>query len=240
VPAGFITATENWWDAANGPSHASNPGSGVPVSNHVLFNPWLDSPPAECQTTLQAIQGRVARVGDSPVTPDPLPGVTLVLNGSAITTTNSAGNFSFNGLAAGQYTVQPFLSGYSFSPMTWTVNLPPSATGLAFVGTAVTGQTFTVRGRVVDRQGLPVPGVTILANDVGGVNSAIATTGGDGSYTLTSVPPGTYVLTPVLTGYSFTPSTRQVLVSGNVTGQDFVRRDPDEVDLFLFLPQINR
>jgi hypothetical protein len=240
VPSSVITATQNWWGHASGPNHASNPGSGVPVSNGVLFGGWLTSVPPECEPAAYAVQGRVARLGDSPVTPDPLPGVTVVVNGAIITTTSGTGNFSFNGLAPGPYTVQPFLSGYTFSPATWTVNLPPSATGLAFVGTAVTGQTFTVSGRVIDRQGQPVSSVTVLATSIGGGTSAIADTGADGTYNLANVIPGTYIVKPVLAGFSFTPESRQVVVSTNVTGQDFVRRDAGETEFLLYLPAIRR
>jgi hypothetical protein len=41
--AGFtILAENNWWGAASGPTHASNPGgSGDKVSDYVDFTPWL-------------------------------------------------------------------------------------------------------------------------------------------------------------------------------------------------------
>jgi hypothetical protein len=40
-----IDATDNWWGAASGPAHATNPqGAGNGVSDGVLFNPWLQSP----------------------------------------------------------------------------------------------------------------------------------------------------------------------------------------------------
>jgi hypothetical protein len=240
VPQGVITATQNWWGSPGGPSHASHAGSGVPVSDHVLFSAWLASPPAQCQATAYAIQGRVARVGDSPVTPDPLPGVTIVLSSGAITATSGTGNFAFNGLPAGEYSLQPFLSGYTFSPATWEVNLPPSAAGLTFIGTAITGQTFTVGGRIVDRQGQGVPGVTVLATTVGGAGSGIATSGADGNYTIASVAPGTHVVTPLLAGYTFTPASRQVVVSGNMAGQDFVRRDAGETNFLTFLPAVRK
>lgn len=37
-------ATQNWWGDASGPTHSSNPtGTGDPVSDYVLFDPWLRS-----------------------------------------------------------------------------------------------------------------------------------------------------------------------------------------------------
>ena len=38
-----IAAMNNWWGASNGPSGAGS-GSGDPVSNDVIFSPWLTSP----------------------------------------------------------------------------------------------------------------------------------------------------------------------------------------------------
>ena len=39
----IIDAMNNWWGASNGPSGAGS-GSGDPVSNDVIFSPWLTSP----------------------------------------------------------------------------------------------------------------------------------------------------------------------------------------------------
>ena len=39
---GLTNAQDNWWGAASGPRHASNPGgTGDQVSNNVNFTPWL-------------------------------------------------------------------------------------------------------------------------------------------------------------------------------------------------------
>ncbi len=45
TPATIVDARNNWWGSPTGPKHASNPtGTGDPVSDGVLFNPWLQSP----------------------------------------------------------------------------------------------------------------------------------------------------------------------------------------------------
>lgn len=67
-------------------------------------------------------------------------GVTMTLSGaaSAITTTDSSGNYSFTGLANGSYTVTPSRTGYTFNPATsssTTVN-GANVTGVNFVATA--------------------------------------------------------------------------------------------------------
>ncbi len=41
-----ITAMYNWWGSRSGPTHPSNPtGTGDPVSDRVIFSPWLPSRP---------------------------------------------------------------------------------------------------------------------------------------------------------------------------------------------------
>jgi hypothetical protein len=40
-----VDAENNWWGDASGPQHVTNPtGTGVPVSDHVDFTPWLATP----------------------------------------------------------------------------------------------------------------------------------------------------------------------------------------------------
>jgi len=48
------------------------------------------------------------------------------------TTTDAAGNYSFTGLPSGIYTVVPYQAGYSFTPSSRVVTLPPSASGVDF------------------------------------------------------------------------------------------------------------
>ena len=65
-------------------------------------------------------------------------GMTVNLSGPAngTTTTDGSGNYAFNGLPSGAYTVTPAASGYSFTPP--SQNVPVS-------GTAVTGVNFTAQ-----------------------------------------------------------------------------------------------
>ena len=45
TPVNLVDARSNYWGHPSGPTHASNPsGSGQPVSDGVLFDPWLTSP----------------------------------------------------------------------------------------------------------------------------------------------------------------------------------------------------
>lgn len=76
--------------------------------------------------------------------------------------------------------------------------------------------TFTISGTVTTSAGAGIPGV-VVGN---GTNSA--TTSVSGAYTLSGVVNGTYTLTPSRSGYTFSPATRSVTVSGaNVAGQNF-------------------
>jgi uncharacterized protein (TIGR03437 family) len=65
-------------------------------------------------TPAYSISGQVTSAGNA------LSGVTINLSGSktASTTSDSGGNYSFTGLASGNYTVTPSLRGYAFTPAT--------------------------------------------------------------------------------------------------------------------------
>ena len=41
----IINVENNWWGAASGPTHSSNPsGTGDPVSDYLDFGPWSSTP----------------------------------------------------------------------------------------------------------------------------------------------------------------------------------------------------
>ena len=78
-----------------------------------------------------------------------------------------------------------------------------------------------VSGQVKDGQNNPIADVTLTLGQ-GTQVMQTATTDSTGTYTLTAVLLGSYTLTPTKSGYSFTPTTRTVSVSANISGQDFV------------------
>jgi CSLREA domain-containing protein len=135
---------------------------------------------------------------------------------SSSVTTNSAGYYSFYGVANGTYTVTPTAGTYGFTPPSRNVTVNgASVSGQNFSGT--TG--YTVTGRIADSRGMAIAGVTV--SRTGSV--ATATTNSAGYYTFNGVPNGTYTLTPSKSGYTFTPATKSVTVSGaNVSGQNFI------------------
>jgi len=65
-----------------------------------------------------------------------LAGVKVSTNTGVSATTDSSGNYTINGLLAGPYTLTPSLAGYTFSPVTRNVTIPPNATGINFTATA--------------------------------------------------------------------------------------------------------
>jgi PKD repeat protein len=76
--------------------------------------------------------------------------------------------------------------------------------------------TYSVSGTVSTGTGVGISGVTVSTGTVS------TTTNSSGAYTLGSLANGSYTLTPSLGGYSFSPVSRSVTVSGgNVSGQNF-------------------
>src|SRR4029450_3119651 len=60
----------------------------------------------------------------------------------------------------------------------------------------------TLRGRVLDEQGAPMPGVTVTTSSPQALTPVVAVTDGNGEYRLANLPPGTYTLKVELTGFS--------------------------------------
>ena len=153
------------------------------------------------------------------ITGDIQAGVTMTISGpvSKTTATNSSGNYSFTGLSNGTYTVTPSLTGYTFTPTSRQVQISgANVTGIDFVASKVT-YTYSISGTIT---GDIQAGVTIA---ISGPVSKTTATNSSGNYSFTGLSNGTYTVTPSLSGYSFSPSSKQVTIAGaNVTGIDFV------------------
>jgi hypothetical protein len=74
----------------------------------------------------------------------PASGVTLTTNTGLVTSTDSAGNYSFTNLAAGSYTITPSKPGFTFTPGSLTATVPPDQLGQNFTAnlTAACYQEF--------------------------------------------------------------------------------------------------
>ncbi len=92
-------------------------------------------------------------------------------------------------------------------------------TGLAFAGAVLMlasvalaqSTTGTISGRVVDAQGLPVPGVTIVATSPNLQGTRETVTSANGDYILSLLPSGAYTVVFELSGFG--PQTRNVSVA---------------------------
>jgi parallel beta-helix repeat protein len=147
-------------------------------------------------------------------------GATVTLNGatSATTTANSAGNYSFTGLANGAYTVTPSKSGFTFTPASSPVTVSgANIAGVNFTATAVSPTTYSISGTITPAAN--GSGATVTLN---GASSATTTANNAGNYSFTGLANGAYTVTPSKSGFTFTPASSPVTVSGaNVTGVTF-------------------
>ena len=66
---------------------------------------------------------------------DPISGVMISTNTGASAYTNAIGTYAITNLITDTYTVTPSLVGYTFTPPSRTVSVPPDATGVDFIGT---------------------------------------------------------------------------------------------------------
>jgi hypothetical protein len=148
-------------------------------------------------------------------------GATVTLSGasSASTTANSAGAYSFSGLVAGSYAVTPSLSGFNFSPTTKAATITTAnVTGVNFTASAQAPSTFTISGTITPTSG--GSGATVLLSGAAG---ATTTTNSSGIYTFTGLASGSYTVTPSDSGFTYTPASKSVTVSGaNQTGVNFI------------------
>jgi inhibitor of cysteine peptidase len=158
------------------------------------------------------------------VTGTTIAGVTITLSGdtfgTAITKTGVGGTYTFAGLLAGDYTVTPSLTGYTFTHDPRSVTLSTAAsTGNDFTSTVVPSTfIYTISGTV---SGDVTNGVMINLTGTG--VTPPATTSGGGVYNFLSLANGVYTVTPVLAGYTFAPSSSVVTVDGvNITGTNFI------------------
>ena len=74
---------------------------------------------------------------------DPIPGVTVSTDADSRATTDAHGNPYFVNFPIGTYTLHVDKAGYTFSPGSLTVSVPPDATGRDLAGTATSAPTAT-------------------------------------------------------------------------------------------------
>jgi len=104
--------------------------------NDADFQTWLDGIANRTGTyacsSSNSISGKIKAVG----TGSPLSGVSLYTLDGFSTTTKADGTYTLDSLDAGQYFVIPASTGYTFTPSSLTISVPPTATGRNFTATA--------------------------------------------------------------------------------------------------------
>jgi len=143
-------------------------------------------------------------------------GVTISASFGGTATSGSNGNYTITGVPAGSFTLTASLPGYTCTPSILSGSAPYDVTSKNFVCTPGAIGPYSVSGRVTDGSSMPIAGVTILLN-----NGMTAMTNAAGDYTFSNITLGTYTMMPTLNGYTFSPVSRTLAVSSNLTNQNF-------------------
>ena len=136
--------------------------------------------------------------------------VTLTQGSTTVTssTADSNGNYTLNGVVNGTYTVTPSKAGYIFTPASQTVTV--SGANAANVNFTV-ASTWGIQGNI--SPAFVGTGATLTLTQ-GASTIATASADSNGNYTFNALVNGTYTVTPAKNGFSFTPSSQSVTVSG--------------------------
>jgi len=119
---------------------------------------------------------------------------------------DASGNFVFNGLTNGTYTVTPSNSGYTFNPASVSVTVSgANVSGIAFLATPVPS-TYTISGAA---------GIAAATISLSGSANATTTADASGNFSFTGLANGSYTVTPSKAGYVFSPASQSVTVSGS-------------------------
>lgn len=154
-------------------------------------------------------------------------GVTVALSGTTRTPviTNTTGDYVFNALSAGSYTVTPNKTGLVFTPGSLAVALTTTAaTQQNFTAApATTAPTYSLSGLVATADGTPVRGVAVA---LAGASTSSMVTGANGTYSFGGLANGSYTVTPTLAGYAFTPTTKNATIGDDTPNVDFIGIPP--------------
>jgi uncharacterized protein YjbI with pentapeptide repeats len=144
-------------------------------------------------------------------------GTLVALSGAAnaTVTADASGNYIFSSLGNGSYTVTPSKAGFTFSPTSQPANVNgANLSGINFTGAA---QTWSISGTISPASA--ASGATVVLS---GASGATVTADATGKYSFSGLTNGAYTVTPNKTGFSFSPASAGVSVSGaSTTGVDF-------------------
>ena len=136
-----------------------------------------------------------------------------------VVVTNSEGEYTFNEVEDGSYTITPFMEGYTFTPASIGVTVEGSdVTVEDFIAEGI--PNYTVNGFVMlDGSGLDNVQIDLIGEDL----ARRETSNSEGAYAFNDVENGSYTVTPFRVGYTFMPASIGVTVEGaDVTVEAFV------------------
>ncbi|MCK6394374.1 SdrD B-like domain-containing protein [Zoogloea sp.] len=211
LPAGYRFTTRD--AGADSADSDVNPQDGTTIQTVLVSGESDLSWDAGIVANPGTISGNVSEDQDNDNTGDsPIAGVTVQLKDPAgnvvqTTTTDANGNYTFNNVPAGNYTVvETNKPGFSDvgdvdggDPNVISVTLPAggNSTGNDFVDERLPG---VVSGSVLEDNNndnvgdTPIPGVTVELKDPAGNVVQTTTTDANGNYTFNNVPPGNYTV----------------------------------------------
>jgi hypothetical protein len=128
---------------------------------------------------------------------------------SANVTADATGSYTFTGLGNGTYVVTPSKTGFTFSPANQSVTVNGANKSLPnFTATAV--PTWSISGTIS-----PAASGSGALLTLSGSPSSTTTADASGSYSFSGLPNGTYTVTPSKSGFTFSPASLPVTISGN-------------------------
>jgi protocatechuate 3,4-dioxygenase beta subunit len=145
-------------------------------------------------------------------------------------TVSPDGRFSGNGLDAGRYYASYTPPDAGAAPVTKVLDIP----SVESFQCAIQYSDASVEGVVVDTDGRPVSGASVVASAGGGVQELSAFTDGDGRFMVRGLEPGRLVLTADHTEYSPSKPSELDLRDGSAEGPLVLElRPPDGADITL-------
>ena len=199
-----LHALANGVDGSNG-VYSTGPVGSFPNLSYQSTNYWVDVVYSSSNT--YNLSGVISGYGGG--------GATLNLSGAETTTTtaDASGNYSFNGVVNGTYTVSPSNPGVTFTPASRTVVINGGViTGVNF--TASVTNPLSISGTISGGAGATV--------NLGGTATAAVIADASGNYSFNGLLSGSYSVTPIEHGFIFTPGTQTISLSAtNATGVNF-------------------
>ncbi len=145
-------------------------------------------------------------------------GTTVKLGGASTDTaiTNASGEYTFVGLAKGNYTVTPSRTGYTFNPAVQSVQVTANdVSQVNFTSSAPTN--FSISGTISPASFGSDTTVTLS----GPVKTEV-TADSSGNFVFAGLPNGNYTVTPNRSGFNFSPANHTATVNANdVNGLSF-------------------